>query len=29
VVDALPAPRLGRFRPAPRRRHDHHQEVHR
>ena len=27
LVDALPAPRLGRFRPSPRRRHDH-QEVH-
>jgi eukaryotic-like serine/threonine-protein kinase len=29
VVDALPAPRLGRFRPAPRTRSNHHQEVHR
>ena len=28
LVDALPAPRLGRFRPSPRRR-THHQEVHR
>jgi eukaryotic-like serine/threonine-protein kinase len=28
MVDALPAPRLGRFRPSPRRR-THHQEVHR
>jgi serine/threonine protein kinase len=28
LVDALPAPRLGRFRPSPRRRHPHH-EVHR
>ena len=28
MVDALPAPRLGRFRPSPRRR-NHHQEVHR
>jgi serine/threonine protein kinase len=28
LVDALPAPRLGRFRPSPRRRHPH-QEVHR
>jgi eukaryotic-like serine/threonine-protein kinase len=28
LVDALPAPRLGRFRPSPRRR-IHHQEVHR
>ena len=27
IVDALPAPRLGRFRPSPRRR-IHHQEVH-
>jgi len=27
LVDALPAPRLGRFRPSPRRR-NHHQEVH-
>ena len=29
MVDALPAPRLGRFRPSPRRRNPHHQEVHR
>jgi hypothetical protein len=28
AVDALPAPRLGRFRPSPRRR-THNQEVHR
>ena len=28
MVDALPAPRLGRFRPSPRRRNPH-QEVHR
>lgn len=27
MVDALPAPRLGRFRPSPRRRNHHHQEV--
>jgi eukaryotic-like serine/threonine-protein kinase len=28
MVDALPAPRLGRFRPSPRRRTHDHQEVH-
>jgi serine/threonine-protein kinase len=28
MVDALPAPRLGRFRPSPRRRTNDHQEVH-
>ena len=27
MVDALPAPRLGRFRPSPRKRNPHHQEV--
>jgi serine/threonine protein kinase len=28
IVDALPAPRLGRFRPSPKKRRPNHQEVH-